>query len=198
MIEIIEFFSQSEMAFFMSYIVLITSVSGIVWLSLGKSFTSRRAWIVGCMLTFLVASYLSVGELLGRPKPIGVLTDVMPHVKEATIHGAKLEPDVAIYLMLTWSGARSPRLIDMPWNAELAKQIQEGLKGVSEGKIQKLLIKNPFQFSFDDRPPVIHPLPWPMPPEKTVIPPTYQNLNGIQRQQTTPPAPNRPGRRGPH
>lgn len=182
MIEIIEFFRQSEMAFFMSYIALITSVSGIAWLSLGKSFTSRRAWIVGCMLTFLVASYLSVGELLGRPKPIGVLTDVMPHVKEATIHGANLEPDVAIYLMLTWSGASSPRLIDLPWNAEMAKQIQDGLKAKAKGEIQKLKIQNPFERSYDERPPVVHPIPWPMPPEKTAIPPTYENLNRIQRQ----------------
>jgi hypothetical protein len=195
MIEIIEFFRQSEMAFFMSYIALITSVSAISWLSLGKSFTTRRAWIVGCMLTFLVASYLSVGELLGRPKPIGVLTDVMPHVKEATIHGAKLEPDVAIYLMLTWSGASSPRLIDFAWDAKLAKQIQAGLKGVSKGKFKKLIIRKPFMFSLDNRPPVIHPVPWPKPPEKTVAPPTYQNLNRIQRQQQDiSPRPSR----GPH
>jgi hypothetical protein len=195
MIEIIEFFRQSEMAFFMSYIALITSVSAISWLSLGKSFTTRRAWIVGCMLTFLVASYLSVGELLGRPKPIGVLTDVMPHVKEATIHGAKLEPDVAIYLMLTWSGASSPRLIDFAWDAKMAKQIQAGLKGVSEGKIRRLTIRKPFMFSLDNRAPVIHPVPWPKPPEKTVAPSTYQNLNRIQRQQQDiSPRPSR----GPH
>lgn len=195
MIEIIEFFTQSEMAFFISYIALITSVSGIAWLSLGKSFTSRRAWIVGCMLVFLVAAFLSVGELLGRPKPIGALTAVMPQVKEATVHGAKMEPDVAIYLMLTWAGSSSPRLIDFDWNAEMAKQIQDGLKGVGQGKIKKLTIKMPFEVSFDNRPPVIHPIPWPRPPDKTVIPPpSYQNLNRIQRQQSAPAGP----RRGPH
>ncbi len=197
MIEIIEFFRQSEMAFFISYLALITSVSAISWLSLGKSFTTRRAWIVGCMLTFLVASYLSVGELLGRPKPVGVLTDVMPQVKEAAIHGAKMEPDVAIYLMLTWSGASSPRLIDFPWSAKMAKEIGDGLKSKSRGEIQELLIKLPFEFSFDEREPVIHPLPWPKPPAKSVAPPAYQNLNRIQRQQTAPTGPNGP-RRGPH
>ena len=183
MIEIVEFFTESEMAFFMSYIALITSVSAIAWLSLGKTFTTRRAWIVGCMLMFLVASYLSVGELLGRPKPIGVLTDVMPNIKEADIHGAQLEPDVAIYLMLTWSGSGSPRLIDLPWNAEMAKKIQDGLKAKARGEIQKLKIQNPFARSYDERPPVVHPIPWPKPPEKTIIAPTYENLNSIQRQQ---------------
>jgi len=195
MIEIIEFFTESNMAVFMSYITLITSVSAIVFLSMGKSFATRRAWIVGCMLAFLVTSYLSVGELLGRPKPIGVLTDVMPYVDEAIIHGADLRPDEAIYLMLTWKGATSPRLVDLPWDNELAKEIQKGLEGLHRGEIKMLIIKYPLASEADDRPPVIHPVPWPVPPEKMITPSTYQNLNSIQRQQQDiSPRPSR----GPH
>ena len=71
---------------------------------------------------FLPVAYLSLVNLLSRPKPI-TLEWAKRDLTEATVLGANLREGQGIYLWLQVSGVEEPRAYVLPWDQELAQQL---------------------------------------------------------------------------
>lgn len=163
-----EFFVSSGMSFLMTYVVSMIIVFSVVGLALWKPFKQKKTLIALLFFVYLVGGFLALGELLSRPKPVGLLTWAMPEVKEAYVLGSLIKPKKAIYILYMWKGMKEPRYVIYPWNEQFAKKLQAASDAMRQGHIQGIKIENPFKFetSLEDRKLEIHPIPWPKMPDK--------------------------------
>ena len=78
---------------------------------------------LGAAVLFLPAAYASFLHLLSMPKPVAL---EWWHAKaaEATVLASTLIEGEGIYLWLQLSGAAEPRAYLLPWNRDLAEQLQ--------------------------------------------------------------------------
>jgi hypothetical protein len=159
-----EFFSGSGMSFLMTYTITIAIVSSMVGLALAKEFKQKRT----LFFAYLVAGFLSLGELLSRPKPVGVLTWLLPKIEKAHVIGALIKPKKAIHVLYFWPDMEEPRFVIYPWNDKFAKKLQGMMDAQRRGDILGIEVRNPFEFekSLEDRELEVHPLPWPKMPNK--------------------------------
>jgi hypothetical protein len=137
----------------------------------------RRMWVklgaLGVTAVFLPAGYFGLSEMLSRPKPVGLeLTRL--NLAEATVLGSRLDEDKAIYLWLGIPGVEEPRAYTLPWDQQLARQLQ-GAKRESEDTGVPVQMRKPFENSMDQREKVFYTAPPPPPPEKA--PPDENPLN---------------------
>ena len=142
----------------------------------------RRVWIklgaLGVTAVFLPAGYFGLSEMLSRPKPIGLeLTRV--NLEEATVLGSRLEEDKAIYVWLGIPGVEEPRAYTLPWDQQLARQLQ-GANRDSEDTGAPVQMRKPFENSLDQREKVFYIAPQPPPPEKAPLDENPLNFQGTQ------------------
>lgn len=143
-----------------------------------KKFRARVPLICLFFAAFLGLSYFSLGELLGRPKPVGILTWDRPDVEEARVLGMFFEKDKAIYLLLVYPGQKVPRYYQFPWDDEAARELKRAQQGAQLKENQGVKLKWPFQPSHEDRKfPEVHEIPWPAPPAKDTPPVEMLDLN---------------------
>ncbi len=130
--------------------------------------TPRRVWIKVTALTvsalFLPAAYLSLSDLLSRPKPVAIEW-AQRELPEAAVLSAKMEEDVAIYLWLAIDGLDEPRAYRLPWSQQLAQQLQDAQRSAQQ-QGTGVRMRKPFETSLDDREQVFYAPPQQMPPEK--------------------------------
>ena len=125
---------------------------------------------------FLGVSYFSLGELLGRPKPVQILTWDRPDVEEARVMAQFHRKDEGIWLLLMYEGLTVPRYFQFPWDEEMSKKLKRGEAAQRMKEIQGVKLKLPFQRSWEDRKfPEVHEIPWPKPPGKDA--PTVEQFN---------------------
>ncbi len=128
----------------------------------------RRIWVklgaLGVTMVFLPAGYFGLSEMLSRPKPIR-LELARADLAEATVLGARMDEDKAIYLWLGIPGVEEPRAYVLPWDRQLARQLQ-GAERESQDKGVPVRMRKPFENSMDDREKVFYTAPPPPPPEK--------------------------------
>lgn len=113
---------------------LCTITSLAIW---SRRPTQARGLAVAALLAIVPAS----GGLLLMER--GWAVPIVPYLAdlpdgEITVHGAKLIPEVAIYLWLDIAG--EPRAFRLDWNAEAASKLQrlmEGREGTGEIKATK-------------------------------------------------------------
>ena len=145
-----------------------------------KKFRARIPLICLFFAAFLGLSYFSLGELLGRPKPVSILTWDKPDVEEARVIGMFFEPKKAIYLLLVYQGQKIPRYYQFPWDEDAARELKRAQQGQRMREIQGIMLKFPFQHSWEDRKfPEVHEIPWPAPPAKDRPPVDMIDLDGI-------------------
>ncbi len=139
----------------------------------------RRTWIriaaIAVVGIFLPLSYASVSELLSRPKPVSLewMRRAMP---EATLLGASMREGSAIYLWLRIAGTDEPRAYRLPWNKELAKQLQSAQRQAKKSR-SGVRVRNPFDGTIDPRKRMFYASPQPPMPGKPLpdeVPLHYQ------------------------
>lgn len=152
--------------FFAAFVALSGILASIgVW-------APRRLWIrsaaVAAAGLLAVVAYASLADLLGKPKPIG-LEWAQRNLPEARVIGAAFREGDGIYLWLELAGVPSPRSYVMPWDRDMAQQLQEALEQAQhEGGGVRMT--SPFEPSLDDRTPKFYADPRPAPPRKDAPP----------------------------
>ena len=78
---------------------------------------------LGGVTLFLPAAYAGFAQLLALPKPVA-LEWWQANAEEATVLAASMREDEAIYLWLQLKDVPEPRAYSLPWQRELAEQLQ--------------------------------------------------------------------------
>jgi hypothetical protein len=138
---------------------LMTSIS--VW-------APRRLWIkiaaIGAAALFLPTTYAGFSRLLSMPKPVQ-LEWWLAKADEATVLASSFRENEAIYVWLQLSDVPEPRAYALPWNRDLAEQLQTAQREASENQTQ-VQMRLPFEQSLEDREPKFYAMPQPQLPPK--------------------------------
>jgi len=128
----------------------------------------RRLGIKLCALAnaalFLPATYVALTQLLSMPKPV---TFEWWHgqADEATVLSSSMQEEKGIYLWLQLPDVPEPRAYVLPWNQQMAEQLQAALREAEESRTD-VQMRLPFEPSLDDREPKFYALPQPALPSK--------------------------------
>ena len=147
-------------------LVLVAALAGIsIW-------SPRALWIKITALTivtlFLPATYVSLVELLSRPKPVK-LEWHQSDLAEAKVIGADLREGEAIFVWLRLPDVEEPRAYALPWDQKLAEQLH-GAQRDAESRGTTVHVKHLFKKSIDRQSPKFYALPQPAHPPKTLPP----------------------------
>ena len=128
----------------------------------------RRLWVkMGALVTaavFLPAAYISLSEMLSRPKPVGSEW-ARRELAEATVLSSQMIEGQAIFLWLGIEGIEEPRAYALPWDEKVARQLH-GARQNAEARGTKVKMRNPFEQSNDTRDRVFYAAPVAPPPQK--------------------------------
>ncbi len=146
---------------------------------------SRRAlWLkitaLAAALLFIPAAYAGLADLLSKPKPIA-LEWIEASTEEALVLGAALREEDSIYLWLQIPGISEPRSYTLPWDLELALELQDAMKDAEKNN-SGVLMRLPFEPSWGRDDPTFYPLPQPALPPKYVDPDETGPLQYIHPQ----------------
>lgn len=146
-------------------------------LTLISLWTPRRLAVKGTALAtgvlLLPLSYASLVDLLSRPKPID-LEWWQGHSEEATVLGSELREGQGIYLWLQLPAVAEPRGYVLPWNRNLAEQLQAAEQAAEQQGGGKVQMRLPYEPSLEDREPMFYAKPQPAPPPKDLTDPPPQ------------------------
>ena len=149
---------------------LVTSIS--IW-------APRRLWLkltaLGAATLFLPIGYLSLAHLLSLPKPVA-LEWWLTNAASATVLGSTMRENEAIYVWLQLEQVAEPRAYALPWNRDLAEQLQTAQREADENG-SHVRMRLPFEPSLDDREPKFYALPQPPLPPKDLGQPPAQVYN---------------------
>ena len=94
----------------------------------------RALWIkvgaLGVTTLFVPLTYLSMTELLSRPKPVAL--EWTRGLGEARVLGADLREGEAIFLWLRVPGTDDPRSYQLPWDQKLAEQLHKAQREAAQ------------------------------------------------------------------
>ncbi|MGH8682512.1 MAG: hypothetical protein ACREVS_05395 [Burkholderiales bacterium] len=154
----------------MSQVLYLFAVSlGLATALASISIWSPRAlWIkVGALAIaalFLPATYVSVVDLLSRPKPVA-LEWKRADLAEARVIGADLREGEGIYLWLRTPGVEEPRAYVLPWDQKLAEQLH-GAQREAQARGTAVHARNLFEGDPDRQQPLFYAPPQPALPPK--------------------------------
>jgi hypothetical protein len=148
---------------------LFAGLGGLAFVLANIAIWSPRSLRVklGALVTaavFLPAAYLSLSEMLSRPKPVGSEW-ARRELAEATVIGAQMIEGQAIYVWLGMEGVAEPRAYALPWDEKVARQLH-GARRNAEASGTDVKMRNPFEQSIDQRERIFYAAPQPPPPEK--------------------------------
>ena len=138
----------------------------------------QRATSATIFLVLIGVVYGGSIELLSRPKPLRL---EWREATEAKVIGATMREGEAIYVWLEVPGADMPRAYALPWDLQMAQQLQEAMQeGQATGTDVQMSM--PFDPGLDDRDPKFYAAPQQALPDKnytggnkTIV---YQQPNG--------------------
>jgi hypothetical protein len=123
-----------------------------------------KAMACGVAMLFLPTAYGGLSRLLSMPKPVQ-LEWWLGHAKEATVLASTFRENEAIYVWLQMNEVPEPRAYILPWNRDLAEQLQTAQREASENQTQ-VQMRLPFESSLEDREPKFYAMPQPQLPPK--------------------------------
>ena len=113
----------------------------------------RRLWLklsaLVAAMAFIPLGYTSLSELMSRPKPVA-LEWLRRELPEATLLGANMQEDRAIYLWLKVPEINEPRAYTLPWNRALAEQLQRAQREAKKNR-NGVRVRRPFDGTDDPR-----------------------------------------------
>lgn len=142
-------------------IVALTLVFISVW-SPRRVWVKSAAFFVAC--AFIPLGFTSMSELLSRPKPVS-LEWWQGSADEATILSSRIVEGTGIFLWLQLPDIEDPRSYQIPWDQDLAVQLQKAMEKAEENQTEAR-IRTPFEPSLDLDKPKFYARPQPKLPEK--------------------------------
>lgn len=112
----------------------------------------------------LVTSYGGLTSLMSLPKPASFEWWRAP-AEQAVVLASELREQQGIYLWLQLPGVAEPRAYRLPWDRELAEQLQAARR-TADGNGGQVRMRGPFESSLDDRAPKFYAPPPAAPPDK--------------------------------
>lgn len=152
--------------FFAASLTLVAALAAIsIW-------SPRALYVKGAALAivalFLPAIYVSLVELLSRPKPV-TLEWRQGGLAEAKVIGADLREGEAIFVWLRLPDVVEPRAYALPWDQKLAEQLY-GAQREATSRGTAVHVKHLFKRGVDRQRPKFYALPQPAHPPKAVPP----------------------------
>jgi hypothetical protein len=169
----------------LSYIFMVTAiVAGM--LAMISIWSRHRLWVkfsaIGAAILFMPLAYASFASLLSKPKPVD-LEWWMGEAEEATVLGSSIQEGEGIFLWLQLAEVAEPRAYVLPWNRDLAEQLQKAAEE-AERQQGQLQMRLPFEPSLDELEPKFYAMPQPaLPPKDLNRPPPqhYQQARRVER-----------------
>jgi hypothetical protein len=149
-------------------LALILGIYGFIGLPLGSR--TRRAAVSVFFALLLAGLFFGYSDMLGRPKSTR-LEMLHTGATEATVLGSYMVEGGGIYLWLQLPEAREPRYYVLPWDEKAAAALQRAIEDNAQHHGGGVVMQLPFEFSWEKRDPVFHPMPQPKLPEKNGAPP---------------------------
>jgi hypothetical protein len=116
---------------------------------------------------FLPLTMAGFADLLGRPKPVVLLQDIVSR-PDATVIAATMEEGERIWLWVVFEPSAEPRAFSLPWELELAKQLRRAqADGERQGSKVKMRLSRLKDKPENRAEPVFHAPPPPPLPAKT-------------------------------
>ena len=113
----------------------------------------RRMWLklsaLAAAAVFMPLGYASLSELMSRPKPVA-LEWLRRELTEATLLGASMRENEAIYLWLKVPEVDEPRAYTLPWSRPLAEQLQRARREARKNR-SRVRVRRPFDGTDDPR-----------------------------------------------
>ena len=128
-----------------------------------RRFTVKASALI-LVVMLLPLTYLSFAALLSRPKPVS-REWALSATKEATVIASTVQEGRGIYLWLKTANSPEPRAYKLPWNRDLAQQLQDA-KREAEKNGGGLAMRMPFEKTWDNREPKFYAMPQPAMPPK--------------------------------
>jgi hypothetical protein len=125
---------------------------------------------LACTAAFMPVAYAGYSDLLSRPKPVS-LEWWQGQADEATVLGSQMREGESLYLWLQLPGASEPRAYELPWNQQMAQELQQALEQAARDGTEARM-RLPFEPTLDNREPKFYAAPQPaMPPKDLAQPP---------------------------
>lgn len=147
---------MSELASIYGVVVLLAGALALLAIWSPRHLGVKAAAVVTSALA-LPAAYAGLVTLMGLPKP----ADFEWWHREAPaaeVLGTSLREDRAIYLWLQLPEADGPRAYVLPWDRDLAEQLQAARRE-AEHQGSEVQMRRPFEASLDDREPTFYAAP---------------------------------------
>jgi hypothetical protein len=122
----------------------------------------QRATSATIFLVLIGVVYGGSVELLSRPKPLRL---EWRDATQAKVIGATMREGEAIYVWLEVEGADAPRAYALPWDMQMAQQLQTAMQE-GEAKGTDVQMSMPFDPGLDDREPKFYAAPQQALPDK--------------------------------
>lgn len=166
----------------LSYLFMATAVlAGL--LTMISVWSRHRPWVrTGALLTavlFLPLAYASFASLLSKPKPVD-LEWWLGEAEEATVLSSSIQEDAGVYLWLQLAGVAEPRAYKLPWDRDLAEQLQAAAREAEE-RGSRLQMRLPFERSLDEEAPKFYAMPQPAMPPKDLDRPSPEIYQQAKR-----------------
>ncbi len=134
----------------------------------------RSLWIkagsLACAVLFMPVAYAGLSDLLSRPKPVA-LEWWLNEAAEATVLGSQMQEGQGLYLWLQLAGEPEPRAYRLPWDQQMAQQLQQALDQAERNGTEARM-RLPFEPTLDARTPKFYAAPQPaLPPKDYAQPP---------------------------
>jgi hypothetical protein len=144
----------------MDYLMYLYTAAVVIAAALASIavWTPRKLWLKLSALALsgllMATAYSGLVNLLGRPKPAN-LEWVLATVPDATVLGATMREREAIYLWLKFEDNPEPLSYALPWNLEMAKELQKAMRQ-AKGNGTKVRMRKPFDRSLERAEPMFY------------------------------------------
>jgi hypothetical protein len=148
-------------------LALVLGIYAFVGLPFGNRW--RRGAVSGLFALLLAGLFFGYSDMLGRPKSTRL--EILRSDDHAKVLGSYLLDGQGIYLWLQVAQTNEPRYYVLPWDQQMASELQ---KAVEQNQAQHgggVLMRLPFEHSWDKRDPMFYPAPQPKLPDKAGEPP---------------------------
>lgn len=154
---------MSDLLYFFAGILvvasLLTSIS--IW---APRRLAVRVTALALATLFIPLGYGSLADLLSRPKPVA-MEWLHKSAAQAVVLGASFVEGKHIYVWLQMPDGGEPRAYALPWSQDTAEQLQDARRKAEDtGTV--VLMRTPFEPSWDNREPRFYAEPQPAMPPK--------------------------------
>jgi hypothetical protein len=149
-------------------LALVLGVYAFVGLPLGSRW--RRLAVSGFFAVLLAGLFFGYSDMLGRPKSTRIEL-LRASDQEAKVLGSYMLEGSGIYLWLQLPAVREPRYYVLPWDQKTANALQKAIEDNAQQHGGGVVMRLPFERSWDKRDAEFHPLPQPKLPDKGGAPP---------------------------